>query len=309
MKIQWPRFLFKRMGFPSPWGRKILFLIPYMWVSVFLIVPFLIILKISFAESQISIPPYKELLEWLDASRIKITLNLGNYTSLFHKDFYLKSFVKSLEIAGISTFFCLVIAYPMAYFIAQAPKNKRLILLLLIVLPFWTSFLIRVYAWIGLLNTNGIFNTLLIKLGLIHSPLPLINNTLAVCVGIIYSYLPFMVLPLYAAIEKIDPSILEAAYDLGCHPFKAFLKVTVPLSLRGIITGCMIVFIPAMGEVVIPLLLGGANCLMVGKVVWQEFFTNGDWPVASALSIVLLGVLLIPIIFLQRADSPKEGSR
>jgi putrescine transport system permease protein len=240
----------RRFNFYLTLGRKLIVLIPYGWSFIFLFVPFLIILKISLSEPQTAIPPYMNIAEWLDNYRLKIMLNFENYTLLLHNKFYLKSFLKSVKIASISTFFCLILAYPMAYFIARADREIRILLLLLIILPFWTSFLIRVYAWIGLLNGSGIINSFLLWLKIIDSPLPLINNDFSVCLGIVYSYLPFMILPLYVAIEKIEPTLLEAAYDLGCRPLMAFLKITLPLSMPGIITGSMIVFIPAMGETV-----------------------------------------------------------
>lgn len=290
----------------SATGKWIVPILPYGWVSVFLVIPFFIILYISFSESQTAIPPYIGLYQWAKDMKLTIVLNVGNYISLFQNDFYVLSFLKSLKIATISTFCCLLIAYPMAFFIARAPKEKQIFLILLIVLPFWTSFLIRVYAWVGLLNTSGIINSLLMWLGVINSPLPLINNDFAVCIGIIYSYLPFMILPLYTAIEKIDPRVLEAAHDLGCRPFKTFWKVTLPLSWTGVVAGSMLVLIPASGEVVIPILLGGVDNLMVGKVLWQEFFNNGDWPVACALAITLLAVLMLPLVLLQRMGQKAE---
>lgn len=295
----------KRLTF----GRRLLKLVPVIWVSLFLFIPFLIILKISFSEAITAIPPYKSLLSWIDKTHLTISLSFDNYLTLFQNKFYARSFIKSLKIASISTICCLIIAYPMAYFISRTSPKLRTYLLLLVILPFWTSFLIRVYSWIGILNGSGLINTFLQWIGIIQEPLPLINNDFAMCVGITYSYLPFMIFPLYVSLEKIDPSILEVAYDLGCPPLMAFFKITIPLSFSGMMAGSMIVFIPALGEVVIPLLLGGVDNLMVGKVLWQEFFVNGNWPTASALAIVLLCILLIPIFLLQKSGETAERGK
>lgn len=282
---------------------QLLGLIPLVWLVVFLALPFLILLRISFSEPTIQIPPYLPLFEWETSTLLSINMNFKNYFAIFKTPLYSLSFLNSLTLAAISTFFCLLIAYPMALYISRTPARYRNLLLLLIILPFWTSFLIRVYAWVGLLNTNGLINNFLIWTGLIKDPLPLINNSFAVCVGIVYSYLPFMILPLYVAIEKMDLQYLEAAYDLGCPPWKAFWKITFPISLPGVLTGAMTVFIPAVGEFVIPVLLGGVDNIMIGKLLWIEFFKNADWPKASALAIVMLGALFVPLVILFRLSN------
>jgi putrescine transport system permease protein len=273
--------------------------IPFFWVVLFFLVPLLIILKISFAEPIIHRPPFTDLFSFIDGKYIQLKITIESYLNIINESIYIKSFLTSLRIAFVSTFFCLIIGYPLAYGITRLPEKKRFYFLLLIILPFWTSFLIRAYAWIGLLKEDGIINTLLLKLGLISENLPLLNNELAVYIGIVYAYLPFMVLSLYGSLMKVDESLLEAAADLGCKPYQSFLKVTLPLSIPGIIAGSMLVFIPAVGEFVIPDLLGGPGVTMVGKTLWTEFFLTRDWPTASALAIILLIVLMIPIAILQ----------
>jgi putrescine transport system permease protein len=273
---------------------------PYGWHILFFVVPFLMVLKLSFSESIIGSPPYTNLVHWLNDSFLQIRLNIGNYTLLWQDELYLHSYLESLKNAGIATIGCLLIGYPLAYGITRATPLMRIIFLALVILPFWTSFLVRVYSWIGILSNTGLLNSFLMYLGIIKEPLPLLNNNFAVTLGLIYSYLPFMVMPLYTSLEKINPHYIEAAYDLGCKPLKAFFKIIIPLSYRGILGGSMLVFIPAVGEYVIPALLGGANSLMVGRVLWNEFFTNHDWPVASALVITLFMFLVVPIIIVQR---------
>jgi putrescine transport system permease protein len=233
---------------------------------------------------------------------LQVRLNLANYRFLAEDPLYLGAYLSSLRVAAVSTLLCLVIGYPMAYAIARASPRWRGALLLLIILPFWTSFLIRVYAWIGLLKGNGPVNNLLLGIGLIDEPLALLHTDFAVYLGIVYSYLPFMVLPLYATLVRHDPALLEAAADLGCHPFRAFLSITLPLSLPGVVAGSMLVFIPAVGEFVIPDLLGGPDTLMIGKVLWGEFFSNRDWPLASAVAVAMLVLLVIPVVLFQRAQ-------
>ncbi|MBS0272512.1 MAG: ABC transporter permease subunit [Proteobacteria bacterium] len=273
---------------------------PYGWLLFFFLIPFLIVLKISFSDLKLGLPPYGPLLEWVDSGVLLIHLNFTNYSFIGTDALYLLTYLDSLLIALLGTIGCLCIGYPIAYGIAKVPSPLRTILLMLIVLPFWTSFLLRVYAWIGILSPHGFFNLALIKLGLITTPLPLLDTTFATILGIIYCYLPFMILPLYASLEKIDHSLVEAAYDLGARPFQAFRRVIWPLSLPGVIAGSMLVFIPAVGEFVIPELLGGSQTLMIGKVLWNEFFTNRDWPVASALAVLMLIFLIIPIIIFQQ---------
>jgi putrescine transport system permease protein len=279
--------------------RRAVLVLPFAWLLLFFLAPFFIVLKISLAESAIGIPPYTPLFS-TDASGWHLHLSLGSYEFLISDSLYLRAYLDALKFAAVSTLFCLLLGYPLAYGIVRAPRRWRGALLLLVILPFWTSFLIRVYAWIGLLKGNGLINNTLLALGLIDQPATLLNNAFAVYVGIVYSYLPFMVLPLYAQLEKLDPALLEAAADLGCRPWQAFLRVTLPLSLPGIAAGALLVFIPAVGEFVIPDLLGGPDTLMIGKVLWDEFFTNRDWPVASAVAIAMLVVLLVPMAFIRR---------
>lgn len=296
-------------GRARPGGRWLVVAMPYFWLLLFFLIPFLIVLKIIFAEVQIAQPPYTRLFELADET-LRITLNLGNYLYLLTDDLYLSAYLQSVKVALISTILCLLVGYPMAYAIARAAPTQRNVLLMLIVLPSWTSFLIRIYAWIGLLKNNGYINNLLMALGVIDEPLVLLHTQVAVYIGIVYAYLPFMVLPIYANLVKLDESLLEAASDLGARPWKTFLTVTLPLSKGGIIAGSMLVFIPAVGEFVIPELLGGPETLMIGKVLWQEFFNNRDWPVASAVAIVMLVLLVVPItIFHHYQSKEMEGGR
>ena len=287
-------------------GRGAVVLVPYIWLLLFFLGPFLIVLKISFSTTVIAIPPYTPVFEWTDAGP-SIRLNFDNYAFLFEDPLYIASYLNSLRIAGISTLITLLIGYPIAYGMARAPAAWRLTLLMLVILPFWTSFLIRVYAWIGILKKEGLLNLALMSIGLIDEPLTILNTDTAVYIGIVYSYLPFMILPLYANLEKMDPTLLEAACDLGCSRFKAFWVITIPLSLPGIIAGCFLVFIPAVGEFVIPDLLGGSETLMIGKTLWTEFFNNRDWPLASAVAVILLMILVIPIVYFQRMQARNPG--
>ncbi|WP_028238603.1 ABC transporter permease subunit [Stutzerimonas azotifigens] len=280
-------------------GRRLVIGVPFVWLFLFFMLPFFIVLKISFAEADVAIPPYTEIVSYAE-QQLQVVLNLGNYLFLTEDELYLAAYLGSLKIALISTLLCLLIGYPMAYAIARARKDLQTVLLLLIMMPTWTAILIRVYAWMGILSSNGILNEFLLGIGLIDQPLRILNTDVAVYIGIVYSYLPFMVLPLYANLVKHDLSLLEAAADLGARNLASFWKITVPLSKNGIIAGCMLVFIPAVGEFVIPELLGGPETLMIGKVLWQEFFNNRDWPVASALAVVMLAILIVPIILFNR---------
>jgi putrescine transport system permease protein len=273
--------------------------LPYAWLALFFLAPFLIVLKISLAESAIGIPPYTPLLDTGPAGT-GLQVSLDNFALLASDSLYIRAWLNAVGFAAAATGIALLLGYPMAYAIVRAPAAWRGRLLLLVILPFWTSFLIRVYAWIGLLKGNGLVNNALIALGLIDAPLPLLNNGFSVMVGLVYSYLPFMVLPLYAALEKLDPALLEAAADLGCRPRQAFWRVTLPLSIPGVAAGALLVFIPMCGEFVIPDLLGGPSTLMIGKVLWDEFFTNRDWPVASAVAVAMLVMLLLPMAALRR---------
>ncbi|KAB7660980.1 MAG: putrescine ABC transporter permease PotH [Plesiomonas shigelloides] len=282
-----------------PGGRHAVIAAPYIWLLVFFLVPFLIVFKISFAEMQVAIPPYTNLVEWLDG-KLTISLNLGNYAYLIEDPLYVDAYLHSLEIAGISTLLCLLLGYPMAWAIANSSPSVRNILLLLVILPSWTSFLIRVYAWIGLLKNNGVINNILMWAGIIDQPLPMLHTDFAVYIGIVYAYLPFMILPLYTALLKLDYSLVEASLDLGAKPVRTFFSVILPLTKGGIIAGSMLVFIPAVGEFVIPELLGGPDSIMIGRVMWQEFFNNRDWPVASAVAIIMLLLLALPIMWFHK---------
>jgi putrescine transport system permease protein len=282
------------------WGRRTVLGVPLLWLLLFFVAPFLIVLKISFSEALLAMPPYAPLLQWTRAGALAIQVHYANYHFLFTDSLYAAAYLYSLKVALISTLLCLCLAYPMALGIARAGARARNVLLMLVVLPFWTSFLLRVYAWIGLLKNDGLINQVLLALHLTGAPIPMVNTSFAVYVGIVYSYLPFMVLPLYANLEKHDPTLLEAAADLGAAPWRAFLRITLPLSMPGIMAGSLLVFIPAVGEYVIPTLLGPADQLMIGRVLSDEFFENRDWPVASAVAILMLLLLVVPIVIFQR---------
>lgn len=292
-------------------GRGLLVGIPYLWMTIFFLVPFLIVLKISLSSSVIAQPPYEPVIATLGEFFDKVReFTAANYARLFQESIYVESYLSSLWIAGTSTVIMLFVAYPLAYGMARAPKAWRPTLLMLVILPFWTSFLIRVYAWIGILAEEGLLNWLLTSLGIIDEPITFLATTRAVYVGIVYSYLPFMVLPLYSSLEKMDETLIEAAQDLGCTPFQAFWRVTFPLSIPGVIAGSFLVFIPAVGEFVIPDLLGGSDTVMIGKTLWEEFFNNRDWPSASAVAITLLMLLVVPIVIFQNAQAKaQEGDR
>lgn len=287
-------------------GRAALLLPPYGWLLLFFLTPFLIVFKLSFSEVALAQPPFLPLAEWLDEAGyiyLQIRLNLSNYILLLQDDLYMRAYLTSVRIAGVATLLTLLIGLPLAYGMARAPERWRPLLVVLVILPFWTSFLIRVYAWIGILKNEGLLNAFLLGLGVIDQPLVILNTAWAVHIGIVYSYLPFMVLPLYASLERHDPSLIEAAVDLGCHPVKAFWTVTVPLALPGIVAGCLLVFIPAAGEFVIPDLLGGSDTVMIGRMLWVTFFNNRDWPLASAVAVVLLLLLVVPIVLFQRRQA------
>lgn len=276
--------------------RRIMLAVPWVWAALLFLLPLGVILKISLARTAVGVPPYTPLF---DHGVLQATL--ANYRDVFADAFYVGAYVGSLEIAGLATLLAVLAGYPMAYAISKAPAQRRGLLLLLVTLPFWTSLLIRIYAWIGLLRPGGVINMALEAVGLIDEPLRLINTTGAVCLGMVYAYLPFMVLPLYARLERLDPALIEAASDLGARPWRAFLAVTLPLSLPGVVAGALLVFIPCVGEFVIPDLLGGPDTVMIGKVLWSEFFSSRDWPLSAALTIVMMAVLVAPILLLQRA--------
>ena len=293
--------------FAAGFVSRLVILVPYLWLLFFFLVPFVIVFKISLSQTAIAIPPYTPALDFSAGisgffAQLK-QLSVDNYTWLTQDALYFNAYVTSVIIAAISTVLTLIVGYPIAYGMARAPATIRPTLLMLVILPFWTSFLIRVYAWIGILKPEGLLNQLLLATGVIHEPLIILNTYTAIFIGIVYSYLPFMVLPLYSALEKMDYSLIEAAKDLGCPPTSAFWKITFPLSLPGVIAGCLLVFIPAVGEFVIPDLLGGSQTLMIGKTLWNEFFANRDWPVSSAVAVILLLLLIVPIMLFQRAQA------
>nr|WP_189657487.1 ABC transporter permease subunit [Pseudomonas peradeniyensis] len=303
-----PRKLKRALQRLIPEGRHLVIGVPFIWLFLFFMLPFFIVLKISFAEADVAIPPYTEIYTYLEG-KVQLVLNLANYGLLTEDELYIAAYLGSLKVAFFSTLLCLLIGYPMAYAISKAKKESQTVLLLLIMMPTWTAILIRVYAWMGILSNNGLLNSFLLWLGLIDQPLQILNTNLAVYIGVVYSYLPFMILPLYANLVKHDESLLEAASDLGSSTFNSFWKITVPLSKNGIIAGCMLVFIPVVGEFVIPELLGGPETLMIGKVLWQEFFNNRDWPVASALAVVMLAILIVPILLFNRSQAKEMEGR
>ena len=280
-------------------GRWLIILPPLAFLTVFFLVPFGFAFKISFAQTAVRIPPFTDLFTSHPGGQVSLALNLANYAYLFTDNVYAISYLYSIKTAFFSTLVCLLLGYPMAYAIARASKATQNILLLIIILPFWTSFLLRVYALEGIIRDGGLINNVLLWIGVIHHPLQIMRTSFAVYLGIVYSYLPFMVLPLFATLEKLDHTLLEASADLGSPPWRSFVDITLPLSMPGIIAGSMLVFIPAIGEFVIPSLLGGPDNLMIGRVLWDEFFNNHDWPVASAVAIAVLVLLAGPIAVYQ----------
>lgn len=287
--------------------RAFLIAVPYAWLFALFLIPFAVVFKISLSDIALAIPPYAPTAKdgiWSMLSQ----LDFENFVFLTEDDLYWKAYLSSLQIAFISTLLTLCVGYPMAYAMARAPEEWRPTLLMLVILPFWTSFLIRVYAWVGILSGEGFLNQFLLWLGVISTPLTILNTNTAVYIGIVYTYLPFMILPIYSALDRLDGSLIEAAEDLGCSRLKAFWLVTIPLSKNGIIAGSFLVFIPALGEFVIPSLLGGSGTLMIGKVLFEEFFSNRDWPVASAVAVILLLILIIPIVLFQRNEQRQAES-
>ncbi|GLU32709.1 ABC transporter permease subunit [Trinickia caryophylli] len=292
-----------------PRGRTVVIGVPFAWLAVFFALPFALVLKISFADLRMSIPPYTPLVTLQDGA-LHFMLQLGHYAYLLKDDLYVSTYLSSLEMAFVSTLACLAIGYPIAYHIARSNPATRNLLMMGVMLPFWTSFLIRVYAWIGILKDDGLLNHALEALGLVHTPLKLYHSDIGVYIGMVYSYLPFMVMPLYAHLVKMDTTLLEAAYDLGATPWTTFVRITLPLSKSGIIAGSLLVFIPAVGEYVIPELLGGADTLMIGRVMWDEFFNDMDWPMASAVTVAMVLVLLVPMAVFQHYQVKElEGRR
>ena len=290
--------------------RTFLIFVPFAWLLLLFLIPFGIVLKISLSDIALSIPPYTPQLDlsagWSGIVEYFQALDLENYVFLTQDNLYFLAYMSSVQIAFISMVITLIVGYPIAYGMAKAPDHWRPTLMMLVILPFWTSFLIRVYAWMGILSQEGFLNQFLLWIGIIDTPLTILNTNWAVYIGIVYTYLPFMILPIYAALEKMDGSLMEAAEDLGCSQTSAFWLVTFPLSRPGVIAGCFLVFIPALGEVVIPSLLGGSQTLMIGKVLWEEFFSNRDWPVASAVAVILLLILVIPIVLFQRNEQKQR---
>jgi len=291
----------------KPGTQRLVVLAPYLWLLAFFLVPFLIVLKISLSQTAVAQPPYEPVLDlaagWAGFRQFLAGLSWDNYVSLSADPLYLSAYLKSLQVAFLSTAILLVIGYALAYGMARAPRRLQPLLLTLVVLPFWTSFLIRVYAWINILQRDGLLNQALAALGLVDEPPVWLSTDTAIYLGIVYSYLPFMVLPIYAALEKMDETLLEAAADLGCPPWKTFWRVTVPLSLPGVLAGALLCFIPIVGEFVIPDLLGGSESVMIGQTLWTEFFTNRDWPIASAVAVVLLVLLVVPIVAYQSFEA------
>ncbi len=287
--------------------------VPYVWLVAFFLAPFLIVVKISLSETAIAQPPYVPVLDlaagWQGVRDFLSGLRLSNYLTLADDDLYLFSYLKSLRVAAISTAILVLCGFPLAYAMTRAEPRVRALLVTLVVLPFWTSFLIRVYAWINILQHDGILNRLLLALGVVKEPVTWLATDTAVYIGLVYSYLPFMVLPLYASLEKIDENLLEAAADLGCPRWKAFLFVTVPLAIPGLVAGALLCFIPIVGEFVIPDLLGGSDQMMIGQTLWTEFFANKDWPVASAVAVVLVVLLVGPIAAYQHLQAREIEER
>ncbi len=294
-------------GDRASWGRRFVVGAPYAWLTLFFLVPFILVLKISLSEPVLAQPPYGPLWETNADGQVEVKANAENYAFLVEDPFYKDAYLKSVKTAFVSTLIALLIGYPMSYGIARASPTWRNTMLMMVILPFWTSFLIRVYAWKVLLQGNGPLNALLMYFGIVDKPVQILYTDFAIYLGIVYSYLPFMVLPLYAALERLDLTLNEAAADLGAPPWRVFVAVTLPLSLPGIIAGCGLVFIPAVGEFVIPEMLGGPNAAMIGRVLWNEFFANRDWPVASAVAIAMLVFLVVPIVLFQRYQARAEG--
>jgi putrescine transport system permease protein len=288
-------------------ARRLIVGVPYLWLALFFLVPFLIVLRISLSQTALAQPPYLPVLDLaagLQGLRDFVSaLSLDNYRLIFSDALYVFSYLKSLEIALVSTAILLLIGFPIAYSMARAPRALQPILVMAIVLPFWTAFLIRIYAWVTILQRDGLLNDVLLALGIISAPLTWLATDTAIYIGIVYSYLPFMVLPIYARLEKMDENLLEAAADLGAPRWKAFWLVTLPLAVPGVLAGALLCFIPVVGEFVVPDLLGGSQTLMIGQTLWLEFFNNKDWPVASAVAIVLLAILLVPIVVYQYFQS------
>lgn len=293
----------------SPWPRRLTAALPLLWMVVFFLLPFLFVLKISFAEAVIARPPYTPLISFVEG-RPRITVSFASYAYIFSDPLYRDAIMTSLWLAAATTVLALMLGYPIAYAIARSRGRRQLLLLALVTVPFWSSFLLRVYAWKLLLQTNGPINALLMAAGILEQPLAILHSNAAVLLGMVYSYLPFMVLPLYAQLERLDPALLEAAIDLGASPWRTFRRVIWPLSRAGVVAGSALVFIPAVGEFVVPELLGGPHTTMIGRLIWTEFFANRDWPMASALAVIMLALLVLPLVlFERRVVAAQAGDR
>jgi putrescine transport system permease protein len=289
------------------WGRATVLGVPYLWLILFLLIPFLIIFKISLSEMQVSQVPFKDLVTYSEGT-LNLSIKLGNYLFIAKDALYILTFISSLKFAFLTTLFCLLIGYPFALCMARAKPEHRATLMMLVILPFWTSFLLRIYAWKGILTSNGILNNALISMGIISEPLPLINTPFSLTLGMVYAYLPFMIFPLYNNLVKQDHRLIEAALNLGATPWVAFWKVTFPLSLGGALAGALLVFIPAVGEFVIPELLGGPDSLMIGRVLWDEMFSNNDWPMAASVAVVLILIVIVPFVILNHYQEKRGVS-
>jgi len=284
--------------FSQRWLTRLVIAPPFLWLALFLLLPFLLVLKISVSDVQFGIPPYTPLFE-RDGQTLSFTLHLRGFAQLFSDSLYLVTWLNSLKMAAITTLFCILIGYPLAWQIARSAPRWRNLLLLAVILPFWTSLLLRVYAWVGILRNDGLLNSVLQGLGLIDAPLEIYRTDWAVYIGLVYVYLPFFILPLTAVLVKLDERLLEAAYDLGARPWQAFRQITLPLSLPGVLAGALLVFIPTVGEYVVPEMLGGADTLMMGRVMWNEYFGNNDWPMAASVTCVMMLLLLLPLVLYQ----------
>ncbi len=288
----------------GPWGRAAVIGVPFAFLMAFFLAPFLFVMKISVSEMETVV--FKDLLVWADGA-LQLRVKLSNYIAIFEDDLYFRSYLSSLWFAGLTTLIALAIAYPFAYFLARSPAGRRPALLMLVMLPFWTSFLLRVYAWKMLLADNGVFNNLALLAGFIEAPVKMMNTPFSLVLGMVYTYLPFMILPLYANLVKMDLRLLEAAQDLGATPWQAFWRITVPLSRSGVVAGSMLVFIPCVGEFVIPELLGGPETLMIGRVLWDEFFSNNDWPMASSVAVVMILLVIVPIALFSKHQAENSA--
>jgi len=307
------RLIHARSGGAFSLGTKLTVAAPYLWLLGFFLAPFIIVVKISLSETALAQPPYAPVLDvaagWQGIQDFFAGLSFANYLTIAGDNLYVFSYLKSLKVAAVSTAILLLCGLPLAYAMARAPRAVRPLLVTLVVLPFWTSFLIRVYAWINILQRDGLLNQVLMWLGLIDQPTTWLATDTAVYIGLVYSYLPFMVLPLYASLEKLDETLLEAAADLGCPRWKAFFAITIPLALPGLGAGALLCFIPIVGEFVIPDLLGGSDAVMIGQTLWMDFFANRDWPVASAVAVMLVGLLMVPIAVYQHLQTREIEGR